>query len=132
MNLVTVPQLENILQLTLFMFLFLIRPIPLPLDPYVIAVLISLYCDYSLYSLLEHDSIEEKPMLQCSCTFSTSKNLRSRRNSNHMFTQLNSSVQLYPSFSQLFTLMRSITKAQGQPAETFFYSAKKQQNSHSS
>lgn len=49
-----------------------------------------------------------------------------------MFTQLNSTAKLYPSFSQLFAFMGSNIKAQGQPTENFFYSAKKQQNSDTS
>lgn len=44
-----------------------------------------------------------------------------------MFIQWNSTVKLYPSFSQLFmiTLMTSITKVQSQPAQNSFYSVKR-------
>lgn len=84
-----------------------------------ITVLTPLYCDYSLSSLPEYDSQGGKtyvcvPELLAPCS------LRSRRNIKQMFPQLNSTVKLYPSFSQLFTFMWSMAKAQGQPADIFF------------
>lgn len=122
-------QLRSILQSTLFLFLPLIKPIPPQSDPYF-------YCYWSPPSLWLFARIWESwrkdLRLSAPCTFSTSQNLRFRRNIKHMLTQLNSTVKLYPSFSQLLTLRTSITKAQSQPAEKFFYFAKKQQNSDSS
>lgn len=48
--------------------------------------------------------------LHAPCTFSTSQNLRSERNIQHMLTQLNSTVKSNSSFSHLFALVSSITK----------------------
>lgn len=58
----------------------------------------------------------------------TLQNLRSRRDIKHMFTQLNSRVELYPSFSPLFTWMEINHQDTKSTAETS-HSIKKQQTS---
>lgn len=81
-----------------------LKPITPLSGPYVYYMLTPLYCDYSLSSLLEYDSHGGKTYV-CVPEILAPCSLRSRRNIKQMFPQLNSTVKLYPSFSQLFTFM---------------------------
>lgn len=128
----TASQLQNILQLTFFMFLFLIKPIRLKSDPYV-------YCSIELSVLLfiifliriwqsgRKDVCLSVPVLLAP------HRIRFRRNIVNIcllnLIQQWNHILHSPSSS---TLMCSNTKSQRQHAETFSYSAKKQQNSNSS
>lgn len=111
-------------QPALFMFLLLIQLIfPLSDPHFSYCVDPSLLGLFTIFPVRIWESQRKDLSLNAPWPFSTSQNLRSRKNIKYMF-QLNSTAKLYPLFCQLFminSLMRSITKAQSQPTQNFLY-----------
>lgn len=96
----------------MFTLLLLLKPVPSLSEPYFHhCVDLSLLWLFIIFLKRIWASRRKDLGLHTPCTFSTSQNLRAGGNSQHMFTQLNSTVKSQSSFSQLFTLVRSITKA---------------------